>query len=51
MAAKSYEVVVEVDGKVDRQVVDAETKTEAKKQSKAMYPSQTVEVIMIKQIV
>lgn len=51
MAAKSYEVVVEVDGKVDRQVVDAETKTEAKKQSKALYPSQTVEVIMIKQIV
>ncbi len=48
---KSYEIIVEIDGKIDRIVVDAETKTAAKKQIKELYPSQTVGVIMIKQIV
>ena len=48
---KSYEIIVEADGKVDRKVVDANTKTEAKKLTKEMYPGQKVEFVMIKQVV
>ena len=51
MAAKSYEIIVKVDGKVSRKVVDGTTKTDAKKQIKEIYPTQTIEVVMIKQIV
>lgn len=48
---KSYEIIAEIDGKIDRIVVDAETKTEAKKQVKTMYPETTVEFVMVKQVV
>jgi len=48
---KSYEIIVEIDGKIDRIVVDAETKTEAKKQEKAKHPDKKVEFVMIKQVV
>ena len=51
MAMKSYEVIVEVDGQVHREVVDAQTQANVKSQVKAMYPSQKVEFIMIKQVV
>ncbi|MBQ7792140.1 MAG: hypothetical protein IJ367_01430 [Clostridia bacterium] len=51
MAVKSYEVIVEVDGKVDRIVVEAETSAKAKKQVKEMYPSQKVELLLVKQVV
>lgn len=48
---KSYEIIVEADGKVDRIVVEAETSAKAKKQVKEMYPSQKVELITAKQVV
>ena len=48
---KSYEIIAEIDGKIDRIVVDAETKTEAKKQVKAMHPDKKVEFVMVKQVV
>ena len=48
---KSYEIVVEADGKIDRLVVDADTLAKAKKQVKQQYPDQKVEIIMAKQIV
>lgn len=48
---KSYEIVVEVDGKIDRLVVDADTPAKAKKQAKEQYPDKKVEIIMAKQIV
>ncbi len=48
---KSYEIVVEVDGKIDRLVVDADTPAKAKKQAKEKYPDKAVEIIMAKQVV
>ncbi|MBO5066461.1 MAG: hypothetical protein J6K51_04425 [Clostridia bacterium] len=48
---KSYEIIVEVDGKIDRLVVDADTPAKAKKQLKEQYPDKTVEFIMVKQVV
>lgn len=48
---KSYEIVVQVDGKIDRLVVDADTSAKAKKQAKEQYPDKVVEIIMAKQIV
>ena len=51
MATKSYEIIVEIDGKVDRIVVDAETKAQAKKQVKEMHPDKSVEFLMVKQVV
>ena len=48
---KSYEIIAEIDGKIDRIVVDAETKTEAKKLVKAMHPDKKVEFVMVKQVV
>lgn len=48
---KSYEIVVQTDGKLDRLVVDADTLAKAKKQAKQQYPDKVVEIIMAKQIV
>ncbi len=48
---KSYEIIVEIDGKIDRIVVDAETKTEAKKKVKELHPDKKVEFVMVKQVV
>ena len=48
---KSYEIIVEVDGKIDRIVVDADSPAKAKKQVKERYPSQKVEFVMVKQVV
>ncbi len=48
---KSYEIVVQADGKLDRLVVDADTLAKAKKQVKEKYPDKTVEIIMAKQVV
>ena len=48
---KSYEIIIETDGKVDRIVVDADTKAQAKKQVKEMHPEKAVEFVMVKQVV
>ena len=48
---KSYEIIAEINGKIDRIVVDAETKTEVKKQVKAIHPGKKVEFVMVKQVV
>ena len=48
---KSYEIMVETDGKMDRIVVDADTKTEAKKKVKEMHPGKKIEFVMVKQVV
>ncbi|MBO5409292.1 MAG: hypothetical protein J6A61_07865 [Clostridia bacterium] len=48
---KSYEIIIELDGNIDRQVVEAETPGKAKKLIQEQYPDRRIEFIMVKQVV